>query len=182
MKIYNKVKSSLLKYNNNKADKIILHHTGGTDSNPLLDTSNHTFATVEKWHVKNKGWLAIGYHFFIEKNGKVYQGRPIKMNGAHTVGQNKTSIGVCLAGNFDSKRPSEAQNASLRALIKKLDLPLHYHREYANKTCPGKNILDEMKKVYIGQETVKQPVVLKSKTTDQRERIKALIIKLTKLL
>ena len=45
--------------------------TGGTDANPLLDTSNHTAEMVDAWH-KAKGWDGIGYNWFIEKDGKTY--------------------------------------------------------------------------------------------------------------
>jgi len=128
--------------------EIIIHHTGGTDTNILADTSHHSFELVKKFH-KSKGWQTIGYHYFIEKDGKVWQGRPDDMEGAHCIGKNKTSIGICLAGNFDLTKPTEHQMVSLKAITGHLKAKygvsqIEGHRKYAKKTCPGKNFTDSM--------------------------------------
>ena len=34
----------------NKPTVVITHHSGGTDANPLLDTSNHDVRTIDAWH------------------------------------------------------------------------------------------------------------------------------------
>ena len=139
---------SYIKNPTNFPNKFLIHHSGGVDSNPLADTSHHTFETVYHWHKFGRGWTTIGYHFFIAKDGTVTQGRPVGMHGAHEKTQNKQSIGICLAGNFDATMPSEAQNASLSYLLKKLSTiyDIHVaepHRKYANKTCYGKNLPDD---------------------------------------
>jgi N-acetyl-anhydromuramyl-L-alanine amidase AmpD len=130
----------------NIINKILVHHTGGTDKDPLADTSHHTFAIVKSFH-KSKGWDTIGYHFFIEKTGDIWQGRPVQMHGAHCASQNKQSIGVCLAGNFDKTIPTDAQISSLRGLLQKLTqeytiIEIVPHRKYDPKTCYGKNLSD----------------------------------------
>lgn len=132
----------------NNPQEIIIHHTGGTDSNILADTSHHGFELVKSFH-KSKGWDTIGYHYFIEKDGDIWQGRPDNMSGAHCIGKNKTSIGICLAGNFDFSKPTQAQLESLKALVGQIKAKygiskVEGHRKYATKTCPGKNFTDEM--------------------------------------
>ncbi len=58
---------------------LIIHHSGGTDANPLADTSHHTAKDVDAWH-KAKGWDGIGYNWYIEKNGKLVKvNEPILM-------------------------------------------------------------------------------------------------------
>ena len=71
----------------NNPEYIIVHHTGGTDANPLADTSNQTAAIIKSWHLQ-KGWSDIGYNWVIEKDGKIVQGRSENVEGAHTVGYN----------------------------------------------------------------------------------------------
>lgn len=150
MKIINGIDKGLEKYilnPTNKPNKIIIHNTGGTDANILADTSHHGFELVKSFH-KSKGWDTIGYHFFIEKDGDIYQGRPIEMHGSHCIGENKTSIGICMAGNFDATKPTEAQISSLKWLVADLSTKLsikeiYGHRQFANKTCPGKNVTDD---------------------------------------
>src|SRR3990167_2696425 len=130
----------------NKPDKLIVHHTGGTDANLLADTSHHTFKIVDDFH-RAKGWGKIGYHYFIEKSGKLTQGRADNEEGAHTIGQNRTSLGVCRAGNFDAPLPTPEQVDTLRKLLKEkcaqYSIPaaqIFPHRHFSSKSCYGKNL------------------------------------------
>jgi N-acetylmuramoyl-L-alanine amidase len=133
----------------NKPEYIIVHHTGGTDANPLADTSEHTRDMVDAYH-KSKGWEMIGYHWFIEKSGLRKAGRAENYHGAHTLGYNEKSIGICLAGNFDATLPTEEQINSLRLLLS--DIRARYpipidkilpHRKFAVKTCYGNKLPDD---------------------------------------
>lgn len=128
---------------------LIIHHSGATDANPLLDTSNQTFEIIDTyhkglWNFKSSLGHYIGYHYFIDKTGKVTQGRADADEGAHTKGYNLKSIGICLAGNFDATLPTVAQTEALRDLLRKLStkygIPASKvvpHRAFANKTCYG---------------------------------------------
>lgn len=128
---------------------LIVHHTGGTNANPLADTSHHTFEMVKQYHL-SLGWEDIGYHFFISKDGALKAGRAENYHGAHTLGHNTDSLGICLAGNFDATKPTEAQIKTLKVLLR--DLCAKYliprenivpHRRFAAKTCYGKNLPDD---------------------------------------
>lgn len=133
----------------NFPDKIIVHHTGGTDKDPLADTSHHTAAIVRDWHVNGLGWSDIGYHWFIEKDGKIVQGRDEKLQGAHAIGENTRSVGICLAGNFDATLPTDAQKKSLAHLLEEVmgryslkASDIYPHRVFASKTCYGNKLSD----------------------------------------
>ena len=133
----------------NTPNKIIVHHSGGTDKNPLADTSNQTAEIIRQYH-KSLGWVDVGYHWLIEKSGKVCKGRDEKSTGAHCLGQNEQSIGICVIGNFDLTIPTEAQIVSLKTLLG--DILSRYpsitkdeiypHRKFANKTCYGNKLSD----------------------------------------
>ena len=108
---------------------------------------------IKKWHLSN-GWSDIGYHYVIELDGKVVEGRPVELVGAHCVGQNKFSIGICYIGgmNKSMSKPkdtrTEEQKESIVKLIKKLrgrygDLTIHGHNEFANKACPSFDVANE---------------------------------------
>lgn len=132
---------------NNFPESIIVHHTGGTNPNPEADTSHHTAKMVEDYHL-SLGWDGIGYHWFIEKNGDIWKGRPEKRNGAHTINMNTKSVGVCLAGNFDVTLPTKEQESSLVWLVNQIKSRYSIkeivpHRKYANKTCYGKLLTDD---------------------------------------
>jgi N-acetylmuramoyl-L-alanine amidase len=133
---------------------LIVHHTGGSDANPLQDSSNFSFADCEVLHkqrfnFKSSLGFYTGYQYFIDKSGKVWQARKDDEEGAHTIGYNTSSIGICLAGNFDATLPTNPQINALRTLLqakmKQWNIPLshiHPHRWAAKKTCYGRRLSD----------------------------------------
>lgn len=86
---------------------------------------------IDKWH-KERGFKMIGYHYVIDLDGKVEEGRPLTMSGAHcnTAGvsgkvYNSHSIGICYIGGLDKKGNAKdtrtrRQKKALQALVNKL--------------------------------------------------------------
>lgn len=155
---------------------IIIHHSGGSDANPLQDSSNFTVQECnalhkQKFNMKSSlGWY-VGYQYFIDKNGVITQCRADTEEGAHTIGQNKNSIGVVLAGNFDATLPTESQKNSLRWLldkkVKEHNIPtgnIVPHRLFAKKTCYGKLLNDTWAKDLLNQRVT--PVTPPAKKVD----------------
>lgn len=117
-----------------------------------------TAANIDQWH-KERGFrrdpsligyqqpklLHIGYHFVIQIGGAVETGRSKREIGAHAVGHNTTSIGICMIG---TDRFTAAQWASLKALVESLckELPgikrVRGHNEVSAKTCPGFSVAE----------------------------------------
>lgn len=104
---------------------------------------------IRGWHLK-RGWLDIGYHFVIRRDGTVETGRPIDRPGAHARGFNHLSLGICLAGGVESdgKTPeanfTHAQWEALENTIRDLlllhpDAQVVGHRDLPNvsKACPS---------------------------------------------
>lgn len=117
-----------------RADYIILHHRAGEGD----------AKSIHAQHIKN-GWSGIGYHFYIRKDGSIFRGRPIDSVGAHTLGKNAVSIGICFEGNYHStdKNMPKAQLESGRALIAYLkelfkSAQLKKHSDFQATACPGK--------------------------------------------
>ena len=90
-------------------------------------------------------WGDIGYHYLIDPDGRVYEGRRLKWQGAHATGSNNIdNIGVCMIGNFAIERPTAAALNALDALLVdlrgKYGIPrseLHGHQHFTNTECPG---------------------------------------------
>jgi len=130
-----------------KIDKIILHCAATPEGRDVKTE------TIKSWHVKGNGWSDIGYHFVIELDGAVKNGRPLHRSGAHTKGHNATSIGICYVGGMDKdKNPkdtrTEAQRKAMDQLIAdlKMDHPtatIHGHNEFAAKACPSFDVSKE---------------------------------------
>lgn len=103
---------------------------------------------IEEWH-RAKGWVAIGYHYVIRRDGTVETGRPSDVIGAHVEGHNKNSIGICLVGGVNKAMKPEdnftaSQFAALGGLLHMLkakypDAAIQGHRDFPNvhKACPS---------------------------------------------
>ena len=68
----------------------------------LEDKEVEIVREIETLHVDKLGWADIGYHFMVGPSGKVYEGRPLPVLGAHTGGFNEGSIGIGFLGCYDS--------------------------------------------------------------------------------
>lgn len=110
---------------------------------------------IRQWHL-DRGWSDIGYHFVVELDGTVYDGRPIERAGAHASGHNANSIGVCYVGGVDSDMEpkdtrTEEQKESMDDLIRDLldDYPhavVIGHRDVSEKACPSFDAKEEYRK------------------------------------
>lgn len=123
--------------------KIIIHHSATEDGRTF------SWHAIHHYHTNVLGWSDIGYHAGIELFQDKYLclfGRPDVVPGAHTRGFNADSLGFCFVGNFDEVEP---QRSRLRCAARRVLVPwllrhglgvdtLVPHRNFSNKTCPGK--------------------------------------------
>ncbi|MFO8236461.1 MAG: N-acetylmuramoyl-L-alanine amidase [Bacteroidales bacterium] len=143
--------------------KIILH---------CSDSSSGNAALIAKWHVKERGWSGIGYHYVILNgwltstvynpiyNGHIETGRPLDDDpvvkkteaGAHVRGHNYNSVGICLVGN--SRIFTEEQlNTSLRIVqrlekqFNNIQVVQHSDLDPKKPDCAGLD-MDKWKKNY----------------------------------
>jgi len=108
-------------------------------------------AEIRRWHKAN-GWSDIGYHWIIDRDGKVLAGRAETVIGAHTIGKNTGTIGICLIGGYGSaesdafgKNFTAQQDLTLRQMIEAIGSRtgierISGHNQYAAKACPGFNV------------------------------------------
>jgi N-acetylmuramoyl-L-alanine amidase len=52
---------------------------------------------LDRMH-RERGFLKIGYHFVIRRNGNIESGRSVDEVGAHVEGHNHESLGICMVG------------------------------------------------------------------------------------
>ena len=100
---------------------------------------------IDRWH-KAQGWRKIGYHYVIDLDGTVEKGREDWEIGAHCLGHNENSIGICYIGGMSrigipKDTRTDAQKYYMRELVEQLRkryplATIHGHREFARKACP----------------------------------------------
>jgi N-acetylmuramoyl-L-alanine amidase len=139
-----------------KVKKLIIHHSLTFDGK-VVD-----WTAIRKYHIETNGWADIGYQYGIELVGDKYvvqKGRSEHTPGAHCLGQNDKSIGICVVGNYDLAEPA---NAALNLLAELCaDICKRYgltsndifpHNQFASyKTCPGKKFSMEKLKAKVKQ-------------------------------
>lgn len=131
-----------------KINTIIIHCSA---TRPSQDIGK---VEIESWH-KKLGWLGIGYHYIIRRDGSVEIGRDIAVTGAHTKGHNVGSVGICMVGGVTEKDVNIAEDnfnleqyEALENLIRELkqNYPtirtIKGHGDYANKACPSFDVAD----------------------------------------
>ena len=124
-----------------KVNTIIIHCTATPEGRDV------TAADVDRWH-RARGFRSIGYHYLIRLDGTVERGRPESEIGAHTPGQNATSLAGCYVGGLardgvtprDTRTP--AQRRALELLLRELlsrypGARIRGHRDFAAKACPS---------------------------------------------
>jgi hypothetical protein len=128
----------------NRTIKKIFIHCSDSDV-PLHDN----LETIRKWHVEENKWSDIGYHYFITKDGKIHNARPINIIPASQRGHNAESISICLSGK---KHFKEDQFKSLRDLCRYIQdayddlIPIFGHRDVdKRKRCPNFEVKDKLK-------------------------------------
>lgn len=134
--------------NNPRSGLLIIHHSGAS--------AEQTFESINTYHkdiwassTESSLGYFCGYHYVIDKNGIVNQARLDTDEGAHTIGCNRKSLGICLIGDFDNVLPPSVQiDALTKLMLDKLVLwgiPLDNilpHRHFAKKTCYGSMLAD----------------------------------------
>lgn len=135
---------------------IAVHHTAVKVDGDKRSGAERVRALYQ-YHAQNRGWGDLGYHYLIDEDGQIYEG---KSGGKYVVAghaycNNIGTVGVALLGNFEEEKPTQEQLQALQWLIVQLadeydiDLdrtvtfhgkrqhPVVGHRDLLSTECPG---------------------------------------------
>lgn len=143
---------------------ITVHHT--------TDDAKNSFVTATALQNKHQTegddgdpYADIAYHFVIDANGSIYEGRPLGIKGSHVELFNGGNVGIVLAGDFESRlsngfSPDTPTMSALNALDNLIDVlaarfnvkSAWSHRKRAPQAglpadhteCPGDNLEDHV--------------------------------------
>ena len=129
-----------------KIERITIHHGGvefKKDQDPVAYLKH-----LQEWSRTEKGWMDIPYHYLIDLDGKIYEGRNINYPGdTNTTYDPRGHALICVIGNYEIQKPNEKQLQSLAWLCAQLSKRYHVsldsikaHKDYAQTACPGKNL------------------------------------------
>jgi len=149
--------------------RVAIHHTV---SQPGGDPASR-LRGIQSYHMDSRGWCDVGYHFLVSVDGRIWEGRPIDLLGAHVGGHNTGNIGISFIGCFHSsgcgaiEGPREPPNvmienvagfvAGLSSLYGFAITPssVKGHRDHSGQStsCPGDHLhsrLDDIRSGEVG--------------------------------
>jgi N-acetylmuramoyl-L-alanine amidase len=129
-------------------ERLTIHHTGVE-----LEDNRQAPARLrahQEFHQRDRGWPDLAYHFAIDREGNIYEGRSTDFRGDTATRYDPTGHFLAvLEGNFDVETPANAQVQSLAELLAwagdrysvGVDT-IKSHRDYApgETACPGANL------------------------------------------
>ena len=134
-----------------KIDRITLHHGGvefKSDKDPIEYLKN-----LQSWSRSEKKWIDIPYHFLIDLDGKIYEGRSLKYPGDTNTAYDPTGhILICLMGNYEIQKINSEQLSSIIDIstffCNEFDIKVDKvkgHKDYTETACPGEDFYHYLK-------------------------------------
>ena len=141
-----------------RPERITVHHSAhdNTDASPSAHETARLIRGMQEYHVTERRWADLGYHYVIDPRGRIWEGRPLRFQGAHAGNPetNHRNVGIVLMGDFENIRPPSAQVAALRWLIRQLSgkygIPhtkIYGHCDLSATHCPGKHLQEIVKAI-----------------------------------
>lgn len=126
-----------------------LHHTAAHyPANYQAAVAEMQF--IQDFHQHGRGWIDIAYHFLIDPAGNIFEGRPIKVLGAHVKNRNTANIGISIMGDYHPPKHDPFTPASQDSFISigrylrdTYEVPVssfYAHRDIGSTTCPGDDL------------------------------------------
>jgi len=125
--------------------KVFIHCTAYANQDLV---GNNLVEEVRKWHLA-RGFSDVGYHFLIDKEGTLLEGRGIERIPAAQKGYNIGSVAICLDGlyvhqfNYDQFVTLKKWASEIVTMYEG-QITFHGHCEVSNKTCPVFDYIDEL--------------------------------------
>jgi N-acetylmuramoyl-L-alanine amidase len=118
-----------------------------------------TVESIKKYWKLDLGWKNPGYHFLIEKDGKIHNLQPIERPSNGVAGYNQNSIHISYIGGIDDQRKG-LDNRTPKQILSQLKLIIEMkdkfpnaeilgHRDFPNvkKECPSFDVKKWLKAV-----------------------------------
>ncbi|XP_032366476.1 peptidoglycan recognition protein 5 [Etheostoma spectabile] len=129
------------------AQRVVIHHTALPRCKGQKECMDR-LVSIQRGHMKDRGFDDIGYNFLVGGDGAVYEGRGWGVVGAHTKGNNDDSLGIAFMGNFKNDTPSTEAMSSVKKLLQSgvsqgflnPKFSLFGHRDLGDTECPGEKL------------------------------------------
>lgn len=148
---------------NGTPGKLIIHHTVYPNTTDYSVAQAYAHArSVQALHQDSNGWIDTGYNFIVSRGGHATEGCTGSLShmeggtsfiqGAHTAGQNSSSIGISLEGTYSEGAavPGNQWGALVAVCIyiaNKYGIAssqIFGHQDYSATACPGGTVYNRL--------------------------------------
>ena len=127
---------------------VTLHHTGSSQPLRPEDDPAAILRALQAWGARDRNWWDVPYHYLIDLEGRVYEGRDWRFMGeTNTTYDPGGHFLISVIGNYGRQEATPAQLETIADLmawaIAEFDLPLDRiggHYNYADTNCPGNGL------------------------------------------
>ena len=124
---------------------ITLHHTGSAEPITEEDDPFQILNNLFEWGAAERNWWDVPYHFLIDLDGNIYEGRNRSFAGdTNTRYDVRGHLSISLMGNYSLQEPTENQLDAITNLsawlIETYQLTvddLFLHKNHVDTSCPG---------------------------------------------
>ncbi len=125
---------------------LTVHHQGSPRPLSPDDDPQQGLRNLQKWGWSDRGWPDLPYHYLLDLDGNIYEGRDVmKVGDTNTAYNPAGKLLITLMGNTDIQAPTKAQLDSMVDLMAwasdyyNIDpATVRGHMEYTPTGCPGK--------------------------------------------
>jgi hypothetical protein len=127
---------------------VTLHHTGSPQPLRPEDDPVDRLRGLQRWGRTDRNWWDVPYHFLIDLDGRIYEGRDWRFMGeTNTTYDPWGHLLISVIGNYGLQEPTGAQVEAITALmawaVARFDVPLDRvggHYDHAETACPGAHL------------------------------------------
>jgi hypothetical protein len=146
---------------------VTLHHTGSVEPLRPDDDPVQKLRGLQAWGARDRNWWDVPYHYLIDLEGRVYEGRDWRYMGeTNTAYDPAGHFLISVIGNYGLQEATPEQVEAIADLmawaLSRFDLPLDRiggHYDHAETTCPGEHL-----KKYLEDGTFQRLVVQRLST------------------
>lgn len=139
-------------------DRITLHHGGETF--PRSRDPRDYLRRLQSWSRSDRKWIDVPYHYLIDLDGNIYEGRDIRFAGDTNTEYDPAGHAlVVVLGNYEEIEPAPAQLTAvsdvMALLARKYAIDparIAAHKDFASTLCPGKNLYPYVREGYFREE------------------------------
>lgn len=126
--------------------RLTLHHSGSPE--PLLpeDDPTEKLRGLQIWGAAERNWWDVPYHFLIDLEGRIYEGRDYRYIGeTNTAYDPRGHLLISVIGNYNRQDATDAQVDAITQLMAWAAAEfgvspgeIYGHSDFAETSCPGR--------------------------------------------